>query len=70
MIDFDIDRVIKVLENEKKCVIRNIMHECSRDCAKCDLVRPDKDVVITAYNFALEVLNDVRDILNNKWDEE
>lgn len=54
-----VDRAIEVLEHEKECVIRNIKNQCNRDCAKCDLLLPDMDIVI-AYNYALAVLNDMR----------
>lgn len=51
-----VQRTIKVLENEKACVLRNIRQECDRDCGKCDLVLPDKEI-INAYNYALDILN-------------
>lgn len=51
-----VQRTIKVLENEKACVIRNIRQECDRDCGKCDLVLPDREI-INAYNYALDILN-------------
>ena len=54
-----LERVIEVLECEKQCVIRNIEKQCNRDCAKCDLLQPDMDIVI-AYKYALSVLNNMR----------
>ena len=51
-----VQRTIKVLENEKACVLRNIRQECDRDCGKCDLVLPDMEIV-NAYNYALDILN-------------
>lgn len=51
----DLEKVIKILENEKACVVRNVRSECDRNCAKCDLVLPDADI-INAYNYALELL--------------
>lgn len=51
-----VQRTIKVLKNEKACVLRNIRQECDRDCGKCDLVLPDREI-INAYNYALDILN-------------
>lgn len=48
------ERVIEVLKNEKKCVLRNI-RGCDRDCGKCDLVLPDEEI-LTAYDTAIRVL--------------
>lgn len=48
------ERVIEVLKNEKKCVLRNI-RGCDRDCGKCDLVLPDEEI-LTAYDIAIRVL--------------
>ena len=54
-----LERVIDVIEHEKECVLRNIKKQCNRDCAKCDLILPDMDIV-NAYNYALAVLNDLK----------
>lgn len=43
-----------ILRNEKKCVERNIAG-CTRDCAKCDLLLPDKDI-LAAYETAIALL--------------
>lgn len=48
------ERVIEVLRTEKKCVLRNI-RGCDRDCAKCDLVLPD-DEILTAYDTAIRII--------------
>ena len=48
------ERVIEVLKNEKKCVLRNI-RGCDRDCGKCDLVLPEEEI-LTAYDAAIRVL--------------
>lgn len=50
---------IDVIKTEKKCVLRNI-RGCDRDCAKCDLVLPDEDI-LTAYDMAIKVLNEEED---------
>ena len=48
------ERAIFVIENEKKCVQRNVQG-CDRDCANCDLVLTDEEV-LTAYDMAVEAL--------------
>lgn len=53
-----IEDVINVIEHEKECVKRNI-RGCNRDCANCDLVLPDADI-IAAYNFTLSVLRGLK----------
>ncbi|MBR4683180.1 MAG: hypothetical protein IKP06_07810 [Elusimicrobiaceae bacterium] len=53
-----VDDVINVIEHEKECVNRNI-RGCNRDCAKCDLVLPDADI-IAAYNYVLSVLRGLK----------
>ena len=50
-----IDETIKVLSNERACVMRNTAGACDRDCAACDLVLPDK-LVIDAYRTAVNIL--------------
>lgn len=46
-------RAIEILQNEKACVQKaNI---CGRNCAECDLVLPDTEI-IEAYNMAIEEL--------------
>lgn len=49
-----LEQTIKVIENEKLCVLRN-RNGCNRDCANCDLVLSDWDI-ISAYNFVLATL--------------
>lgn len=45
---------IAVIETEKKCVARaNI---CDRDCAHCDLVLPEEDILL-AYDMAIRALS-------------
>ena len=46
--------VADILRNEKACVERNIAG-CTRDCAKCDLLLPDKDI-LAAYDTAIALL--------------
>jgi len=50
---------VEVIKTEKKCVLRNI-RGCDRDCAKCDLVLPDEDI-LTAYDMAIKALNEEED---------
>lgn len=53
------ERAIEVIQNEKKCVLRNI-RGCDRQCDKCNLVLPDEEV-LTAYDMAMEALLDEND---------
>lgn len=47
------ERTIEIIQTEKKCVARaNI---CGRDCANCDLVMPE-DNILTAYDRAIKAL--------------
>jgi hypothetical protein len=48
------ERVIEVLMNGKKCVLRNI-RGCDRECGKCDLVLPDEEI-LTAYDAAIRII--------------
>lgn len=45
---------IEVIKTEKKCVLRN-MRGCTRDCAHCDLVLPEDDILL-AYDMAIRAL--------------
>ena len=49
----DIDRVIELMGIEQRCVIR--ADSCDRDCAKCDLVQ-DEGELIRAYDKVIEWL--------------
>ena len=46
-------RAVEILENEKACVLK--ANTCGRNCAECDLVLPDTEI-LEAYNMAIEVL--------------
>ena len=50
-----IDRTIEVFETEKACIIRNVNNVCDRNCAKCDLILPDSEI-IGAYDAAIKFL--------------
>lgn len=50
-----IDATVKVLSNERACVVRNTEGGCDRKCADCDLVLPDS-VVLSAYGTAIDIL--------------
>src|SRR5574344_82360 len=58
-------KIIKVLENEKSCIQRQINGECNnkRDCGNCDLRMEDNEI-ISAYDRAIEIVK-----LANKADE-
>ena len=55
-----IDEAIKVLDNEQRCVIRNIGNRCKRDCGMCDLLLPDEDI-LSAYGLAISILRDLQE---------
>lgn len=42
---------LKIMRIEKECVIRNATGVCKRECAECDLVQKDTDL-IEAYQMA------------------
>ena len=46
-------RAVEILENEKACVLK--ANTCCRNCAECDLVLPDTEI-LEAYNMAIEEL--------------
>lgn len=48
------ERAIEVINTEKKCVLRN-RRGCTRDCAHCDLVLPEDDILL-AYDMAIRAL--------------
>lgn len=51
------ERAVEIIQTEKKCVARaNI---CDRDCANCDLVLPEEDI-LTAYDMAIKALGGIR----------
>ncbi len=48
------ERAIEIIQTEKKCVARaNI---CGRDCANCDLVLPEEEI-LAAYDMAILALS-------------
>lgn len=48
-----IERAIELLEIEKTCIMR--ANTCDRNCAACDLVQTDTDL-LAAYDAAIEAL--------------
>ena len=51
-----IENAITVLENEKQCVLRQIkVGGCDRNCAKCDLVMKDSEI-LEGYDTAISTL--------------
>ena len=51
---------IKVIENEKQCVLRQDGKGCDRKCATCDLVLPDMKV-INALDMAIKALEQTQE---------
>lgn len=51
----DNTRAIELMKIERECVIRNIKQQCNRDCANCDLVQKDSDV-LGAFDAAIASL--------------
>lgn len=49
VVKMTIDEAREIIDNEINCVIRS--NSCNRNCAKCDLLRKDKDI-LTAYAIA------------------
>ena len=51
------EEVLKVLENEKECVQRQVNGNCDnkRDCVNCDLRLEDKEIIL-AYGIAISAL--------------
>lgn len=55
----DIKKVRDLMAIEKECVTR--ANTCNRDCANCELVQKDTDL-LEAYSFVIDMLNDkIRD---------
>ena len=48
-------KTIEILKTEKACVERNIKNQCNRECAKCDLLREDAEI-LQAYDSAIKAL--------------
>ena len=51
------EKAIKVLQREKLCINKNIENLCDRDCANCDLLMEDSDIINT-FNLAIQVLGE------------
>ena len=54
-----LERVIEIMQRERKCVLRQDTSECDRDCANCELVLPKEDVN-AAYDYVLTILQAVK----------
>lgn len=59
-------RALELMRIEKECVMRNATSSCDRDCAKCDLVQEDTDL-IEAFQMAIFALEKL--IENGKKDD-
>lgn len=46
---------IKIILTERECVLRAADGECDRNCAKCELVMPEGDIIV-AYDMAIAAL--------------
>ena len=46
------EQILKVLKNERECIARQ-NGKCDRNCAKCDLVLPDTEI-LEVYDFLIE----------------
>lgn len=53
------NEVIKVIETEKQCVLRNNENGCDRDCICCDLVMAENDI-ICGYDTAIKALKEIQ----------
>lgn len=47
------EEAIDIITNESRCVRK--ASYCDRDCASCELVRPDGDI-LTAYSIAMKAI--------------
>ena len=54
-----LESVIKIMQNERKCVLRQDTSKCDRDCANCELVLPKEDVN-AAYDYVLTILHAIK----------
>lgn len=53
-----LNRIIELLSIERQCVERNISG-CDRNCAQCDLVQTDKDL-IEMYSETINILSRIK----------
>ena len=49
------ERILELLKIEMECVNRNHLHEYNRDCANCDLVQNDVEL-LTMYSLVIGIL--------------
>lgn len=40
-----IDRLLELLAIERLCVLQNMLNRCDRDCANCNLVQKDTEII-------------------------
>lgn len=64
-----LQKVIDILKTEKKCVERagtsTMNRGCDRNCADCDLVLDDKEI-LTAYKIAIQHMEQINRTLFGK----
>lgn len=66
MSNTELTDALRLMNIEKECVIRNSIEICDRDCAKCDLVQEDTDL-IEAFQMAIFAL---KQLIKSGKDEE
>lgn len=49
------DEAIRILENEKECVIR--ARECDRHCNRCDLLKTEEEIT-EALDMGIDAIKD------------
>lgn len=52
------NEAILIMQTEKQCVLRNIQG-CDRNCKKCDLLKPDKEI-LEGYDMAISALKEIQ----------
>lgn len=52
----ELKRMVDLLKIERECVRRNSDGECDRDCANCDIVQIDTDL-LEMYDSVIEKLS-------------
>lgn len=61
--------VLEVMRTERRCVIRNSIGGCDRDCAKCDLLLPTNDV-IAGYDKVIMMIKNLRMMAGQQVEED
>ena len=56
-----LNRMIELLDIERKCVTTAANNNCNRDCAHCALVQDDKEL-IEMYSKVIDILTAINSI--------